>query len=161
MVPTISDSSYRIKADVEVTSSGRGQGIILACGNRFGGYVLYGRDGAICFDYIFTESHSYKIRTALRPGRHLYTVFFQRTGEYAGTFELGCDGRVEDRVEVQKTWHIFGISAGLTCGYSNVPIIAALPPPATFESTLHSVVFEVMRDQKQTPDAFGAILEEE
>ncbi|MDQ4099528.1 MAG: arylsulfatase, partial [Chloroflexota bacterium] len=52
--PNITNRSYAIEADVEIPPEGA-EGVLLAAGNRFGGYVLFVKDGRLVYEYNFGD----------------------------------------------------------------------------------------------------------
>lgn len=160
MVPAISDRSYRIDAHLELPDEGA-TGVVLACGNRFGGFVLYCADGQIVFEYIYTEARTYKLSAPIAPGLQQVTVQFVRLGKNAGRFSLQCGGREMDFADVPKTWTTYGITAGLTCGYANVPIAEAIVVPAIFTGVIQRVTVDLVEEGATALPHFKAILQEE
>lgn len=160
MVPAINGRSYVIEADVDF-GSGDVHGAILAFGNRFGGVALYTHAGEICFDYLYSENSTYCLRTAQPKERANLTVRFDLTGERRGRFSLEIGGHQVAAVEIPHLWTTYGITAGLTCGYLNVPIVVACPVPAEFTGNLHRVSLELLSPARTQPGEFAALMQEE
>jgi arylsulfatase A-like enzyme len=90
--PAIENRSFVIEAEVEMPQSG-GDGVLLASGDRFGGYVLFVKERRLVFD--FNDFGKHTVITAsdsVPPGRHMLRYAFQRTGEFRGTGTLFVDG---------------------------------------------------------------------
>ena len=64
--------------------------------------------------------------------------------------------------QVARTWLIFGMTGGLTCGEGNIPVTDECLPPATVSGlTIAEVVIEVEADSQAETNAFGAVLQEQ
>ena len=160
MIPATNERNFRICAQLEsVTQDTRG--VVLACGNRFGGYILYCAAGMVVFDYVYTETKSYSLRASIAPGSMAVEIAFEKTGEKSGRFTLKCNGVVSDTGDVPRTWSTYGVTAGLTCGYANVPFNDQCIPPSTFNSTIQLVVVEFDPGTAPQDERFKAILQEE
>lgn len=160
MVPAINGRSYHIEAELRLASA-QAHGIVLACGNRFGGYVLYCADGMAVFEYVYTDTMTHTLRAPLHAGAVLLRVQFERTEPAGGLFSLWLDGQRVSEVRVPGTWTTYGITAGLTCGYGNAPVSPACLPPAVFSDVIERVVVQIDDDRPAMPPSFAAMLEEE
>lgn len=160
MVPAINGRDYRVVADVDF-GAGDAQGAILAFGNRFGGLALYCDDGHVVFDYIYSEAKTFRLRMPQLAGRQQVRLSFERTGERAGRFMLGFGEGVAQSVDVPRVWTTYGITAGLTCGYLNVPIVPACPAPATFTGGIDAVDLELLDGEVGAGGGYAALMEEE
>ncbi len=161
LVPAINGCNWQIVADV-VLDVPRTEGAILALGNRFGGLALYCHAGEVCFDYVYSEARTDALRLPQPTGRQRLRVTLERSDERAGTFTLSIDGQAETAsVSVAHLWTTYGITAGLTCGYVNVPVVPSCPPPATFTAMLERVVLRLDQSDEPQAKAFDALLEEE
>ena len=146
--PDVTDRSYTISADLELLSPAA-EGVLLACGNRFGGYVLYVRDGRPYYEYVYTDDVRYRIESErpLPAGRSTLRFDFTKTGRRRGIGTLSIDGRDVGTVELPKTWPVGGISGGLHCGRDGeAPVSDAYALPFAFTGTLHRVVVELGDD---------------
>lgn len=160
MVPAINGRSYVIEADVDF-GAGDTQGAILAFGNRFGGVAFYSHAGEVCFDYLYSENFTYCLRTAQPKARANVRIRFDLTGERRGRFSLEIGGHQVAAVEIPHLWTTYGITAGLTCGYLNVPIVPALPVPAEFTGNLGRVSLELLLPEWSQSGEFAALMQEE
>ncbi len=84
--PSILNSSYNFKAEVEVPTGG-GDGIIVTQGGRFGGYGLYLRKGKPVFlwNLVDLKRPRWEGTQALSPGKHTLEFDFKYDGLGAGT----------------------------------------------------------------------------
>lgn len=160
MVPAINGRSYAIEADIDF-AEGAVQGAILAFGNRFGGVALYAHGGQVCFDYLYSENTTHSLRAAQPAGRCQVLVRFDVTGERSGRFTLEVGGRAFEAMDIPHLWTTYGITAGLTCGYLNVPIVPACPVPAEFTGQVHRVTLDLLSPGKPQPGEFAALMQEE
>jgi hypothetical protein len=69
--PSILDTSYTFKAEVEIPQNG-GEGMIVTQGGRFGGYGFYVLKGRPVFLYNFLDLQRvrWEGQSALSPGKH-------------------------------------------------------------------------------------------
>lgn len=161
LVPPINDRSWRLRAQLHAVQPDA-RGIVVACGSRFGGYQLHCQDGKAVFTYAVHESLAHRLEAALPQGDVTLEVSFTRTGERAGRFELRANGVAAGSAQVARTWLIFGMTGGLTCGHGNVPVTdECLPPSALAGLRLGEVLVEVDTDSQAESNAFGAILQEQ
>lgn len=160
MVPAINGRSYIVEADIDF-ATGSAQGVILAFGNRFGGVALYAHGDLVCFDYLYSENTTHSLRAAQPTGRAQVAVRFHLTGERSGRFTLEVNGRVSEAMDIPHLWTTYGITAGLTCGYLNVPIVEACPVPAEFTGQIHRVTLDLLSPGKAHHGEFAALMEEE
>lgn len=161
MVPAINGRDYVIEADIDF-GPGHCEGAILAFGNRFGGVALYCHEGQLRFDYLYSEVRTYGLRAPQPQGPATVQVRFEMGGERCGRFSLSVAGREVDAVAVPHLWTTYGITAGLTCGYLNVPIVADCPVPATFTGEIRRVTLDLLAAQKAAASGeFPALLQEE
>jgi arylsulfatase len=82
--PDISGRSYVVTAEFEQDESGV-EGVILAWGSRFGGFVIYVREGQLSYEYAYSESLKHTLRVPFQPpeGRVVMQLKFERAGEDA------------------------------------------------------------------------------
>lgn len=159
MVPAINGRSYAISVHADF-GSGQAQGAVLAFGNRFGGIAIHCRSGQLVFDYIYSEATTHRLAIAQPVGRATAVVAFDRSGDRSGRFTLSC-GSATASLEVARTWTTYGITAGLTCGYLNVPIVPECPLPGVFTGQLDYVDLELLDPVRRDPGEFEALVEQE
>ncbi|TWU34533.1 Arylsulfatase [Novipirellula aureliae] len=95
--PNILAKSYSITADVEVPEGG-GDGMIVTCGGRFGGYGLYLLKGKPVYVYNFLGINDYRWagEQTLTPGKHTIMFDFKYDGPgmaKGGSGKLYVDGK--------------------------------------------------------------------
>jgi arylsulfatase len=132
--PDISDRSYIVTAEFEQDEPGA-QGVILAWGSRFGGFVIYIKDGQLCYEYVYSESIKHTARAAFGPlpGRVVVELRFERVSADAGRAVLRINGGVAGRVDIPRTWPTHGTTAGLTCGIdAGAPVSDSYERPFRF-----------------------------
>jgi arylsulfatase len=146
--PDITDRSYAITAELELPAGGA-EGVLLESGARFGGYVLYVKDGRPVHEYAFSERERFTIVSdiPLPAGRSTVRYVFKKSGVRQGTGTLSVDGRVVGTAVLPKTWPTVGVTAGIRCGRGGpVPISDGYPAPFPFSGTIHRVVVELEND---------------
>jgi arylsulfatase len=154
--PYVTDRSWSLAAEVEMPAGGA-DGVLLASGSRFAGYVLYVKDGRPVFEYVYSpaERHMVQSAEAAPAGPSVLRWEFQRTGPRRGRGTLSIDGRPVGSIDIPKTWPVHGTTAGLTCGHdAGAAVSDAYTPPFPFSGTLRRVVVEVGADG--VPDPAGA-----
>jgi arylsulfatase A-like enzyme len=154
--PNIKDVSYAIVADVDR----RGDGTIVACGDRFSGYVLYVRDGRLVHDYNAAGTHHVvrsTVEVPMGPARLEYR--FTRTGDLRGTGELWIDGRPAGSIELPRTLGVHDSPAGLNVGRTRLSAIAEdYAAPFPFDGTIERVQFTLGPDRgRAAPLPLGAM----
>lgn len=161
LVPPINDRSWRLCAELaNITPAARG--ILVACGSRFGGYQLQCAGGKVVFTYAVHESLAHRLEAPLPSTSATLEVTFTRTGERAGRFDLWVDGAHAGSAHVARTWLVFGMTGGLTCGYGNIPVTdECLPPSALVGARLERMVIEVAADSVAEVNAFSAVMREQ
>lgn len=145
MVPEISDRSYSIVVKLQALEDST-EGVIFSWGSRFAGFALYAKDGQLVYEYVYTESVSYRIQTPIARGDATVEIQFERTGTNAGRIALIVDGQVRETLDLPKTWWTYSTTAGLTCGLAGVPLSEAYCPPFHFTGTIQSMIVELGDD---------------
>jgi arylsulfatase len=161
LVPPINDRSWHLSAPLHDVGP-QAQGILLACGSRFAGYQLHCAGGKVVFTYAVHESLAHRLEAKLPRGSAVVEVAFVRSGDRTGQFELRVDGVPCAAASVERTWNVFGMSGGLTCGFGNVPVTDECLPPAPLAGLrLQHVLVEVAADSSGDTDDFAAALREQ
>jgi len=90
--PDVTDCSWNLAADVTIPAGGA-EGVVLASGTRFAGYVLYLQAGRCVWEYVYSQNVRHVIRseTAPRAGRIELRYEFTRTGPRRGRGALFVD----------------------------------------------------------------------
>jgi hypothetical protein len=151
--PYITDRSWSLSAEVEIPPSGA-EGVLLAAGSRFAGYVLYVKDGHPVFEYVYSpaERHVLRSGTTAPAGPSELRYEFRRTGPRRGRGTLLINGRAVGSVEIPKTWPIHGTTAGITCGHdAGAAVSDAYAAPFPFTGTLRRVIVEIGADGTGDP----------
>jgi arylsulfatase len=159
LVPAVNNRNYAIEADIEF-AAGDATGAILAFGNRFGGMALYCSAREIVFDYLYSEGTTHSMRAPQPQGRTVVRVKFGLTGERRGRFVLEVAGNIAGAMDVPRLWSTYGITAGLTCGYLNVPIVPECEPPAEFDRRIHRVELHLLAGGGDNRGGFAALMQE-
>ena len=134
---------FRMTARIE-TSSREDQGVVLALGDRFGGYALYLVDGRVHFTFARSfDTIELAAPAALEPGRHEISVSYEfGRGNEPGRMGLLMGGDVLDQVDVPGMLPIAlqhggaGLRLGHDTGFS---VSTRYQPPAPFTGIVHSV----------------------
>jgi arylsulfatase A-like enzyme len=162
--PDITDRSYTIAAEVTIPANGA-EGVLLASGARFGGYVLYVQGGRLVYEYAFSERERFRVRSdvPVPAGDVVLGYAFRRTGPRRGLGTLTVDGRPVGTLELPKTWPVVAVTAGVLCGRDGGSAVSdAYTVPFAFTGTLHRVVVTLDDDgATDTRAAHRAALAEE
>jgi arylsulfatase len=162
--PYVTDRSWSVTAEVEIPSGGA-EGVLLASGSRFAGYVLYVKDGRLVYEYVYspTVRHALRSDIAVPKGPSVLRYEFRRTGPRRGRGTLSIDDRAVGAVEIPKTWPVHATTAGLTCGHdAGATVSDTYAAPFAFTGTLRRVIVEVQGDGAGDPagESRGALGEE-
>ena len=131
--------SYKILADVELTSES--EGVIFAHGSRFGGHTLFVKDGKLHYVYNFLgiKPEQTFVSEKLEPGNHTLGMEFVREGagehgESTGTTKLYVDTTVVAEGPMRAQIGPFTLCGdGLCVGYDSAdPVSRSYPPGFPF-----------------------------
>jgi arylsulfatase len=149
--PAIGNRSYRITADLE--RAGDDDGVILSCGGRAGGYVLFVQDGRLVHEYVGPRGrHVLESPDRLPAGRHELVFDFRKTGHRAGVATLLCDGQVLATDAIEDMWPASPTGGGLCCGYDEAsPVSDRYQRPFAFTGGIFGVVVEASDDHVNDP----------
>lgn len=163
--PDITDRSYRIKATFDGARSPGVEGIILAWGSHFGGFVLFLKDGKLCYEYVYSESVTHTLQVDFRPASDKASIElrFQRQGKNAGTAALYVDGAELGSVAIPSTWPTHGTTSGLNCGLdAGAPVSLSYKAPFCFTGASLRVCVDLDIDGGTEPSAmYAAVLREQ
>ena len=142
--PLTGGRSHRIVA--ELTRRGeRDDGVIVAYGSRYYGYVLYVQDGRLVYEVALAPRvHRLEATAPLPTGRCTVQFEMAMTGRpIRGIGRLSVDGRLLaerafDEVMVGVPYDGLDIGAD-----RNVPVSTRYPAPFEFRGELHKVTFHV------------------
>jgi arylsulfatase len=161
--PDISERSYLITADFEAGENV--EGVILAWGSRFGGFVLYVKDGELHYEYVYSDALNHALAVAFpqRPGKRAVQLKFERRNPLANRASLFVDGSAAGAIDIPRTWPTHGTTAGLNCGQdAGAPVSDGYQRPFRFTGRSLRVRVELEPAQSHNPDAaFGAVLREQ
>ena len=162
--PDITDRSYSIVAQVSIPDGGA-EGVLLASGARFGGYVLYVQEDRLVYEYAFSERERWVVRSdrAVPRGDATFAYTFRRTGPKRGVGTLLVNGQPAGTLELPKTWPVVAVTAGVLCGRDGGSAVSeAYTVPFAFTGTLHRVTVTLDDDgAADVQAAYRAALAEE
>ena len=146
----VKNRSHTITAEVEIPPAGA-EGVLLSVGSRFGGFVLYVKDGHLRYDYNLLSRGHYRLQSSERvpAGTSSLGFTFEKTGLQpfgaGGIGRLEIDGRVVAEAEFPITVPIlFGIGEALRCGRdSGASVSDDYTGPFPFNGRLKRVVVDV------------------
>jgi len=161
--PDISDRGYVVTASFEADEVA--EGVILAWGSRFGGFVLYIKERQFYYEYVYSESQKHTLAVDFRqhPGRRVIQLKFERVGPRAGRASLVVDGAVAGALDIPRTWPTHGTTAGFNCGRdAGAPVSDAYQRPFRFSGRSLRVTIELEGDVTHNPGAaYQAVLREQ
>lgn len=142
--PPLGDRSYVIEADVEIPETGA-QGVLVASGGRFGGYVLYIDHGHLVYVHNLGGRERRIIRSSelVAAGRQTLGFRFIGTAPCQGVGELSIDGRIVGSQPL-TTNPIWRGTESLYCGREGgTPVGEGYTLPFGFTGTIHSLAIEI------------------
>ena len=141
------DVSYAVHAEIEPFEPSDA-GVLIACGTRFGGYVLAVRDGHLVHDYNAAGVHTV-LRSAqpVPEGATRLTYAFQRTGRLCGDAVLAVDGEPVAETSLEGTLGVHMNAVGVSVGLDPYgPVSDGYTTPFAYGPRLARVVVEVGDD---------------
>ena len=141
IAPNIRNRSFSLDADVAVPDGGA-NGVLVAHGNRFGGYALYLANGkpVFCYDYADLQRYTVAANDALPPGSHHVTLDFKYDGGFGAgaTATLSVDGKQVGQARVDHTLgSMYALDASFNVGQAvGSPVSDDYAIPAKFTGTL-------------------------
>jgi arylsulfatase A-like enzyme len=161
--PDISDRGYVVTANFDADEIA--EGVILAWGSRFGGFVLYIKERQLCYEYVYSESqkHTLAVDFPQTPGKKVIQLKFERVGPRAGRASLVVDGAAAGVLDIPRTWPTHGTTAGLNCGRdAGAPVSDAYERPFRFSGRSLRVTIDLEGDVTHNPGAtYQAVLREQ
>jgi hypothetical protein len=140
--------SFSISVELEHPAHG-GDGALVARGNINSGFVLYVRDGRVCFDYNAFHDHT-RVRASrtLAPGRHRVELGVARAPDKSAAATLRIDGEPvgEGRIPLQLA---LLSSTGMDLGRSLAPVNDDYEAPFAYPGRIETVTFELA--ERATP----------
>ncbi len=147
--PNISNTSYKIHSQFEMHNNS--QGVILAAGNRFGGYVFYIKEQFLHYEYIFDYGDYKKITSneKIKNGKVKMEFYFKKTGKNKGKAELLINNVKQGSLLLENLWPIIPNASGVHCGHDDgASISQAYESPFTFNGKIDFVEVTVGDDQE-------------
>ena len=123
--------------------TGAADGALVARGSINSGFVLYVKDGRLCFDY--NAFHDHTLVTGgvpLASGRHQVKLDVERDGDRSAGVTLSVDGEVTGQGRIPRLLRMLS-STGMDLGRSLAPVTGDYEAPFDYPGTIHSVVFEL------------------
>ena len=167
--PSLLNTSYTIKADVEITANAA-EGMMITEGGRFGGWGFYLLKGKPVFVWNLVDLKRVKWegREALTPGRHVIEFDFKYKGLGMGTLMFGSpsgvgqggtgilkvDGKEVARQEMEHTIpFMLNLDEGLDIGSDTLTSVNEedYKPPFTFTAKIKKITLTIDRP-KLTPE---------
>jgi arylsulfatase A-like enzyme len=112
--------SYKIVANVDISNDA--QGVLFAHGSRFGGHVMFIKDGRLHYVYNFLgiKPEQDFVSGPLTPGKHSLGMEFTREsagehGESVGTTTLYVDDKAENKGPMRAQIGLFSLSGTRLC----------------------------------------------
>jgi arylsulfatase len=140
------NTSYTITADLEVNASGNG--VIVCQGGRFGGLVLYMKNGrpAFTYNYLGLESTTIMSSQTLKPGKYQVVYNFVYDGGGAGkggtgTITVNGNKTAESRIEKTQPG-IFSVDDLADVGVDDGTWVADYGASAEFNGKIDKVTLE-------------------
>lgn len=155
--PRVYNRPHSITAEVVIPESG-GEGVLLAHGNRHGGYSLFMKDGHLhhVHNYLGMERFMVRSPDPVPPGEASLRFEFEVTGEpdfrngkgTPGRSQLYVNGELVASVDLPYTVpNLFGV-VGLSCGRDGTDSVSPTDyaAPADFNGEIESVTLDVTGD---------------
>jgi arylsulfatase len=145
VAPNTRSRSYTMQADVDIPNGGA-EGVLVAHGNRFGGYSLYMLKGKLVFCYDFGDLERYTIATTdpVPPGKHSLTLDFKYDGGFGkgGAVTLSVDGKPWGQGRVERTLgNLYTLDASFNVGEAtSSPVTDDYQAPFKFTGGLDQLV---------------------
>ncbi len=156
--PNILARSFTITADITVPNGG-GEGMIVTCGGRFGGYGMYLLEGKPVFSYNLLGLHHFRWEgaSALSRGKHTIEFDFTYDGPgmgKGGTGVFKVDGKTVDTVKMPGSIPaILTIDESLDVGMdTRTPLNDDYKLPFKFTGQLGKVHFKLGPSQMAPAD---------
>jgi arylsulfatase A-like enzyme len=148
--PNIANRSYRIEADITLTSE-RAHGVLFAAGGRFGGYALYMERGHLVHEYNCGGPRRLVVESpaVLPAGRHVVAFEFRKTGSLQGIGTLYVNNAVVGSLAMDGMWPLLPNATGVHCGRDDgSPVSERYACPNAFTDLLHEVAVTLENDQE-------------
>jgi arylsulfatase len=149
--PNLRNTGHTITARVSVPAGGC-EGVLVADGDRWGGYSMFVQDDRACFHYHFPlERHEIRSAAPLGPGDHTIVWRLDKVERSAGRGTLSVDGVEVGAVDIPRIIRGFMPFGGFNVGCDNgAPVALTYTSPFRFTGTLHRVEFDLLDDPPPT-----------
>jgi arylsulfatase len=144
--PETTNRSFAIEADIDRKDSGA-QGVMLAMGDRFGGYVFYIMDNRLYFDCNDFGKHIVIASNVEVPtGKIKVGYVYRRTADFQGDASLLINGREVAKTRLATTPTVTTTWAGMDVGRDvGSPVSDAYAAHAEFEFPIGQLQKVVLR----------------
>ena len=151
--PRLTNTGFRISAHISIDEHAT-DGVLVAEGDRWGGYAMFVQDGRACFHYHFPmERHEVRAELALAAGDHEITFTLTMLDRVSARGELSIDGRLAGSLDIPRVIRGFmpfnGLSVGCDAG---APVGTTYEAPFAFAGVLKFVDIELL-GRASGPDA--------
>jgi arylsulfatase len=134
--------SFTISVELEHPARG-GDGALVARGSINSGFVLYLKDGRVCFDYNAFHDHTLvRASHALAPGRHRVLLRVARAPDKSAQVTLLADGAAIGEGRIPRVLVMLS-STGMDLGRSLAPVNDDYSAPFTYPGRIETVTFEL------------------
>ena len=159
-VLNVKNTSFTVTATLTVPDGEPAEGAVIAQGGRFGGWVLYFRDGVPTYAHNFVGMQTYTVRAdqTVGPGEHVLVMRFDYDGGGAGkggTVSLTCDGDPIGTGRIDRTVPgLFSFDEGLDIGLDSLdPVVDDYATQkGTFTGTIDNVGIDIDPNAHHDPD---------
>jgi arylsulfatase len=144
VAPNIRNRSFGVTADVEIPDGGA-DGLLVAHGNRFGGYALYMLKGKLVFCYNYGALDHFIVASAdaVPAGKHRLDLDFKYDGGFGkgGAVTLAVDGKPAGQGRVEKTLgSLYTLDASFNVGEATgTPVSDDYQVPFKFTGVLNQL----------------------
>lgn len=140
--PPVKNKSHTVTADLNVPE-GDADGVLVACGGRFGGYSLYvqGRRVHYVHNFLGLALYGFSASEELPAGSVTVRFEFIRTGENQGKGAIFYGDKLVGEANIPRTVpKAFGIADTFDVGEdSGSPVTDAYEPPFVYQGNLKSL----------------------
>ena len=152
--PPIRNRSHAITAEVDIPAGGA-EGVLVAHGGRFGGYVLCVKDGRLVYDHNFLMIEHYTVTSEIEvpTGPSTLGFGFEKSGEHQGLGRLFINGKKVGEGPIKRTIPVSYGPEGMEIGRDCLtPVSDIYACPFRFTGTLKKVVIEVDGEPHRDPE---------
>ena len=143
--PNVTERTHRIEARV-VVSGESAQGVLLAFGGPYTGYVLYVRNGRLAYEYAYSERERVVLISdrEIPRGPCVLALRCEKGAEGGLRATLWQDSVQVAAGDIPRMWPLRGATGGLYCGRDAGPgVSSSYRTPFVFSGTIERVVVEL------------------